>query len=86
MKNTKPPLEKSIVNSIIKYLNSLPYCRAIKVSGDAKRSENLILTAYTGDRHTKSKSNALEQSNQAAESDTGQVGSSWGHHRSGNIC
>jgi len=38
MKNTKPPLEKSIVNSIIKYLNSLPQCRAIKVSGDAKRS------------------------------------------------
>lgn len=32
------PLEKSIVDSILRYLNALPQCRAIKVSGDAKRS------------------------------------------------
>lgn len=31
------PLESAVVASILKYLNSLPDCRAIKTAGDAKR-------------------------------------------------
>ncbi|OPY59152.1 MAG: hypothetical protein A4E55_00369 [Pelotomaculum sp. PtaU1.Bin035] len=36
---TKPaPLESSIVKAILKYLNSLPECYAVKTYGDAKRA------------------------------------------------
>lgn len=47
------PLEASVVKSIIKYLNSLPAARAIKVPGDAKRSGEPDIDACVDGRAVK---------------------------------
>ena len=43
------PLEKTIVNNILRYLNSLRVCRAIKIHGSGQRSgEADVLCCFKG--------------------------------------
>jgi len=46
---TAPPLEKSITSSILRYLNSLPDCYAVKTRGDYRQAgQPDILGCYRG--------------------------------------